>query len=459
MLKLYNTLTRKLEVFKSIKQKQVSMYTCGLTTYNYGHIGNFRAFICADILRRYLEYKKFKVKQITNITDVDDKTIRDSQKENLSLKEFTKKYEDAYFEDIKTLNIEKSFKYPKATDHIKEMVSLIKELLKKGYAYKTDDGIYFKISKFKDYGKLANLKLDELKKGASGRVKNDEYERENIQDFCLWKFYDKNDGNVGWKTEIGFGRPGWHIECSAMSMKYLGKTFDIHTGGKDLIFPHHQNEIAQSESVTGKKFVNHWMHNEFILVDGKKMSKSLGNFYTLRDILNKGYNGREIRYALMSTNYKIPFNFTFDGLAAARNSISRLDEFILKMNKADGKSNEINLLIKNVKKEFEKSMDDDLNISKALASIFDFINEAYKLDVSRKNGKTIIKTIKEFDKILGLNLGEKEQLSKELMDLINKREEARKKKDYKKSDELRSLLKQKGIILEDTKEGIIWKKI
>ena len=436
------------------------MYTCGLTTYNYGHIGNFRAFICADILRRYLEYKKYKVKQVTNITDVDDKTIRDSIKENISLKEFTKKYEEAYFDDIKTLNIEKSFNYPKATDHIKEMVSLIKELLKKGYAYKTNDGIYFKISKFRDYGKFANLKLDELKKGASGRVKNDEYERENIQDFCLWKFYDKNDGDVGWKTEIGFGRPGWHVECSAMSMKYLGKTFDIHTGGKDLIFPHHQNEIAQSEAANGKKFVNYWVHNEFILVDGKKMSKSLGNFYTLRDILNKGYNGREIRYALMSTNYKIPFNFTFDGLTAARNSISRLDEFILKMNKADGKSNKkIDLLIKNVIKKFEGAMDDDLNISRALGSIFDFINEVYKLEISKENGKTIIKTIKEFDKVLGLSLGEKEELSKELRDLIDKREEARKKKDYKKSDELRELLKQKGIVLEDTKEGIIWKKI
>jgi len=429
--------------------------------YNYGHIGNFRAFICADILRRYLEYKGYKVKQVTNITDVDDKTIRDSQKENISLKEFTKKYENAYFEDIKTLNIEPSFKYPRATEHIKEMISLIKILLKKGYAYKTDDGIYFNIKKFKDYGKFANLDLKELKAEASGRVKKDEYEKENVQDFCLWKFYDKNDGDVYWKTSIGIGRPGWHVECSAMSMKYLGNTFDIHTGGIDLIFPHHQNEIAQSEAATGKKFVDYWVHNEFILVDGKKMSKSLGNFYTLRDILNKGYNGREIRYSLMSINYRIPFNFTFEGLEAAKKSISRLDEFILKLESVkESKNNKkVDSLIKNVKKEFEEAMDDDLNISKALASIFNLINEIYKLKISKEDSKKVIKTIKDFDGVLGLNLGEKESITKELMNLIKKREEARKNKDYKKADEIRELLKKKGILLEDTKEGIIWKKI
>jgi len=429
--------------------------------YNYGHIGNFRAFICADILRRYLEYKGYKVKQVTNITDVDDKTIRDSQKENISLKEFTKKYENAYFEDIKTLNIEPSFKYPRATEHIKEMISLIKILLKKGYAYKTDDGIYFNIKKFKDYGKFANLDLKELKAEASGRVKKDEYEKENVQDFCLWKFYDKNDGDVYWKTSIGIGRPGWHVECSAMSMKYLGNTFDIHTGGIDLIFPHHQNEIAQSEAATGKKFVDYWVHNEFILVDGKKMSKSLGNFYTLRDILNKGYNGREIRYSLMSINYRIPFNFTFEGLEAAKKSISRLDEFILKLESVkESKNNKkVDSLIKNVKKEFEEAMDDDLNISKALASIFNLINEIYKLKISKEDSKKVIKTIKDFDSVLGLNLGEKESITKELMNLIKKREEARKNKDYKKADEIRELLKKKGILLEDTKEGIIWKKI
>lgn len=408
-----------------------------------------------------MEYKGYKVKQVTNITDVDDKTIRDSQKENISLKEFTKKYENAYFEDIKTLNIEPSFKYPRATEHIKEMISLIKILLKKGYAYKTDDGIYFNIKKFKDYGKFANLDLKELKAEASGRVKKDEYEKENVQDFCLWKFYDKNDGDVYWKTSIGIGRPGWHVECSAMSMKYLGNTFDIHTGGIDLIFPHHQNEIAQSEAATGKKFVDYWVHNEFILVDGKKMSKSLGNFYTLRDILNKGYNGREIRYSLMSINYRIPFNFTFEGLEAAKKSISRLDEFILKLESVkESKNNKkVDSLIKNVKKEFEEAMDDDLNISKALASIFNLINEIYKLKISKEDSKKVIKTIKDFDSVLGLNLGEKESITKELMNLIKKREEARKNKDYKKADEIRELLKKKGILLEDTKEGIIWKKI
>ncbi|MDD5133422.1 MAG: cysteine--tRNA ligase [Candidatus Nanoarchaeia archaeon] len=461
MIKLFNTLTRKKEEFKPIKTKEVGIYSCGLTVYNYGHIGNFRAFVFADLLHRYFEYKGFKVKHITNITDVDDKTIRDSQKEKLSLKQFTSKYEKAFFEDIKTLNIKESFKYPKATEHIKEMVSIIKKLLDKGYAYKTDDGIYFKISKDKEYGKLAHLKFADLEAGASERVTKDEYDKENVQDFCLWKFYDKLDGDVFWDTEIGKGRPGWHIECSAMSMKYLGETFDIHTGGIDLIFPHHENEIAQSECATGKKFVNYWLHNEFILVDGKKMSKSLGNFYTYRDVLAKGYSGMEIRYSLLSTHYRIPFNFTFEGLDSARNSLKRLNEFVNRLNfvKSDKDSKKVSDLIKNVKKEFEESLDDDLNIANALASIFGFISEINKLKISKKEAKEILKTLNEFDQVLGLNLiSKKESIPKEIKELMDKREKYRKEKDWKKADEIRDKLKEKGFVLEDTKEGIIWKK-
>ncbi|MFA5176489.1 MAG: cysteine--tRNA ligase [Candidatus Nanoarchaeia archaeon] len=462
MIKLFNTLTRKKEEFKPIKNKNVGIYSCGLTVYNYGHIGNFRAFVFADLLHRYLEYKGYKIKHITNVTDVDDKTIRDSQKEKLSLKQFTSKYEKAFFEDIKTLNIKESFKYPRATEHIKEMVSIIKKLLNKGYAYKTDDGIYFKISKDKEYGKLAHLKFDDLEAGASERVKKDEYDKENVQDFCLWKFYDKLDGDVFWETEIGKGRPGWHIECSAMAMKYLGETFDIHTGGIDLIFPHHENEIAQSECATRKKFVNYWLHNEFILVDGKKMSKSLGNFYTLRDVLAKGYSGREIRYSLLSTHYRIPFNFTFEGLDSARNSLKRLNEFINRLNfvKSDKDSKKVSSLIKNVKKEFEESLDDDLNIANALGSIFSFINEVNKLDPSKKEVKEILETLNEFDQVLGLNLiSKKEAIPKEIKELMDKREKYRKEKDWKKADEIRNKLKEKGFVLEDTKKGIIWKKV
>ncbi len=460
MLKLYNTFTRKTEAFKPIKDKEVSMYTCGLTVYDYGHIGNFRAFVCADLLHRYLEYKGYKVKHITNITDVDDKTIKNSIKNKVSLKEFTSKYEKAFFEDIKTLNIKDSYKYPKATENIKEMVAIVKKLMDKGYAYKTDDGIYFNIKKFKDYGKLANLKSSELKVGASGRVKKDEYDKENVQDFCLWKFWDKDDGDVYWETEIGKGRPGWHIECSAMSMRYLGETFDIHTGGIDLIFPHHQNEIAQSEAANGKKFVNYWVHNAFILVDGKKMSKSWGNFYTLRDILKKGYSGREIRYCLMNTNYRIPFNFTFEGLESARKSIKRLDEFVNKLNFVNEKSDnkKVDDLIKKIKYEFEKALDDDLNISKAIASLFEFINEINKLSISKNDSKKILNLIKELDSVLGLDLVKKKsKLNEEIQNLIDKREEYRKNKDYKKADEIRDNLLKKGIVLEDSKEGVIWK--
>jgi len=291
MIKFYNTLTRKKEIFKPLKDKKVGIYTCGLTVYDFAHIGNLRAYVFADILRKTLKANDFEIKEVMNITDVDDKTIKKSQEEKESLKEFTKKYEKAFIENFKEMNIEKSEVMPRATDNIKEMVSIIKELLKKRIAYKTNDGIYFSIKKFKDYGKLSGVKIKKLKTGASKRVSKDEYEKDSVNDFALWKFYDKKDGNVFWETEIGKGRPGWHIECSAMSMKYLGKQFDIHIGGVDLIFPHHENEIAQSEASFGKKpWVKYWLHNEWILVDGKKMSKSKKNFYKLEDITNKGYS-------------------------------------------------------------------------------------------------------------------------------------------------------------------------
>ena len=289
-LKLYNTLTRKKEVFKPINKNSVGIYLCGPTIYNHVHIGNLRAYLFADILRRYFEFKDYKIKEVMNLTDVDDKTIRDSQIKKKSLKEFTKEYEKGFLEDIKSMNLETPEFIPKATEHIPEMINLIKDLLNKKFAYKSEDGIYFSIKKFKNYGKLAGIKLADLKTGASERVGEDEYEKENARDFALWKFYTKEDGNVFWETEFGKGRPGWHIECSAMSMKYLGKSFDIHMGGEDLIFPHHENEIAQSEASTGKKFVNYWLHNGWVLVDGKKMSKSLKNFYNLKDIIKRGYS-------------------------------------------------------------------------------------------------------------------------------------------------------------------------
>ena len=456
-LKLYSTLTRKKSIFKPIKPGFVSMYSCGLTVYNYGHIGNFRAFINADILKRYLEYGGFNVKHVTNITDVDDKTIRESQKEKISLKEFTEKYTKAFFDNCATLNIEPSNYYPKATGYIQEMVEIIKLLLEKQYAYKSEDGsIYFKISKFKNYGKLARLEKQELKAGA--RVDNDEYGKDQANDFVLWKAYSKEDGDNFWLAETGKGRPGWHLECSAMSTKHLGQPFDIHTGGIDLVFPHHQNEIAQSEAAFGKKFVNYWFHNEYLLVEGKKMSKSFGNFYTLRDLLIKGYSGRQIRYLLLSTHYRQPLNFTFQGLDAAKNSLQRIDDFMLSLKIYSGGKDAIKIknLIKKTKLSFEKAMDDDLNISLALSYIFNLIKQANisisKKHISRKTADELISLMHNFDKVLGV-LKEGEKIPKEIEELVRKREHARKIKDFLESDKLRNLIKQKGYIVEDTLEG------
>ncbi len=460
VLKLYNTLTRKKEVFKPIKKGKVGLYSCGPTVYNYPHIGNYRAYIVADLLKRYLKYSGLEVKHVMNITDIDDKTIRDSQKEGTNLKEFTKKYEKAFLDDLNKLDIEKADIYPRATEHIKEMVKIIRILIDKGFAYKGKDGcIYYSISKFKEYGKLAHIKTKELKVGA--RVKQDEYEKEQANDFALWKAWDKNDGNVFWETEIGKGRPGWHIECSTMSAKYLGNHFDIHTGGIDLVFPHHENEIAQSEAATGKKFVNYWVHNEWLLVEGKKMSKSLGNFYTLKDLLDKDYDPIAIRYTLMSTHYRQQLNFTFKELDAAKNALQRLNDFMLKLDESKAKSNkEIPKIIEKAKKDFEKAMDNDLDISKAFAVIFDFIRAINKLEISKEDSKKIKALMTEFDKVLGLNLKVKqEKLPEKLIGLIDQREQARKNKDYEKADKIREELKEKGIILEDTPQGIRWKKV
>ena len=462
-LKIYNTLTRKKEAFKPIMKGLVKIYSCGPTVYDFAHIGNFRAYVCVDILKRYLKYKGFKVKHIMNITDVDDKTIKGANKEGISLKEFTRRYEKAFFEDIETLNIDKADAYPRATEHIKEMVAIIKKLLKNGTAYKSEDGIYFDISKFKDYGKLSHTKLEGLEAGK--RVKQDQYEKEQIQDFALWKMHDKEDGNVVWKTDIGDGRPGWHIECSAMSMKYLGEHFDIHAGGIDLVFPHHENEIAQSEASTKKKFVNYWIHNEHLLVDGHKMSKSLRNFFTLRDLLNKEYSPRAIRYLLLSANYRVQLNFTEEAVKAAENAVQRLDDFMAKLKeiKNNYKNNDIDKLIQKTKKHFEDAMDDDLSISIALSHIFEFIKEINVLmmhdKIGKNNAKKIINFMQDIDKVLGILKEKEEKLSPELKKLIEEREKARKEKDYAKADRIREELKQKGVILEDTKGGVRWKKV
>lgn len=460
----FNTLTRKKEKFTPLEKGKVKIYTCGPTVYDFAHIGNFRTFIFQDLLRRWLEYRGFKVTQVMNITDVDDKTIGGARKQGTSLRQYTDYYMKAFIEDIEALNLEKAEHYPRATEHIPEMVTLIKRLMEKGYAYKGEDGsIYYDISKFKEYGKLSKLKIKELKPGA--RVKVDEYEKEEAQDFALWKSWDEEDGDVFWGTEIGKGRPGWHIECSTMAMMYLGETIDIHSGGVDLVFPHHENEIAQSEAATGKEFARYWLHSEHLLVEGKRMAKSLGNFYTLRDLMNKGYEPKAIRFLLMATHYRQQLNFTFEGLDAAKNAVDRLKTFTRRLLEADGKGcgEELKRLMADLQRLFEEAMDDDLNISVALAALFDFVREVNRLmDVnvlSRKEAEEVYALVMRFDKVLGV-IGEvkvEEKLPKEAEELIRKREEARKAKDWKTADKIREQLKAMGIVIEDTPQGVKWR--
>ncbi len=463
-IKLFNTLTRQKEEFKTIAPGKVGVYTCGPTVYDYAHIGNFRAFVFEDLLKRWLEYRGFQVTHVMNLTDVDDKTIKGSQKQTKPLREYTDFYSNAFFEDIKVLNIEPATAYPRATDHIPEMVSIIKKLLQKGIAYCGEDGsVYFAVGKFPEYGKLSHIHVQDLKAGA--RVSQDEYAKEEAQDFALWKAWTPEDGDVYWETELGKGRPGWHIECSAMSMKYLGETFDIHCGGVDNMFPHHENEIAQSEAATGKPFVHYWMHNEHLLVEGKKMAKRLGNFYTLRDLLTKGLDPLAIRYLLLSTHYRQQFNFTFEGLEAAKGAIERLANLQRRLQDANGKggSRKIKELTLNVQECFGGALDDDLNISVALASLFDFVRDINNLldanELSKAEAATVSKLIDDFDKVLGVIPKLKEEsLPAEAEQLIRKREEARKAKDWKTADSARAQLKTMGIVLEDTAQGVRWKR-
>ena len=462
---IFNTLTRKKEPFHPIVEGTVKLYTCGPTVYDYAHIGNFRAFIFEDLFKRWLMYRGYKVTHIMNLTDIDDKTIRGSQKQGIPLRKFTEFYVKAFFEDIKALNILPADVYPKATDHIPEMIELIKTLMAKGVAYSGEDGsIYFSVAKFPDYGKLSHLKVCELKAGA--RVCQDEYAKEEAQDFALWKAWTPEDGDVFWETELGKGRPGWHIECSAMSTKYLGETFDIHCGGVDNMFPHHENEIAQSEAASGKPFVNYWMHNEHLQVEGKKMSKRFGNFYTLRDLLAKGYDPIAIRYLLMSTHYRQQFNFTFEGLESAKAAVERLRNFMRRLHEVEctTATGKVKVLIDKLEACFSGSMDNDLNVAVALASLFDFVREMNALLdanlVSKQEAADVGGLMMRLDTVLGVigKVEVEEALPEDIDALVQKREAARKAKNWKEADEIRAQLKAMGIVLEDTAQGIRWHK-
>ncbi len=461
MLRLYNTISRKKEPF-SPQGEEVKIYTCGPTVYDFAHIGNFRAYVFQDLLRRYLKFKGFKVRQVMNITDVDDKTIKRSREEGISLKEYTSRYEKAFFEDLKAMNIDRAEHYPRATEHISDMVRIIKVLLEKGYAYYAQDkSVYFDISKFEEYGKLSRIKVSELKEGA--RVRQDEYAKEEARDFALWKAYTKEDGDVFWETEIGKGRPGWHIECSAMSMHYLGETLDIHAGGVDLIFPHHENEIAQSEAYTGRVFSRFWVHNEHLLVEGRKMSKSLGNFFTLRELLDKGYNARAIRYLLLATHYRKKLNFTFKALEDAERTLKRLEDFRERIEnlQVEEEGSYLKEEIEKAREEFFSALDDDLDTPKALSSLFTLVKNANRAISSGKIGsedkEEILKFIADFNSIFAVLTEKKDELPEEFKKLIKEREEARARRDFKRADEIRDYLLSKGIEIEDTPEGTRWK--
>jgi len=475
MLKFYNTLTRKKEIFRPIEKKIVKIYTCGPTVYNYAHIGNLSAYLFSDLLKRYLRYSGFGLIDAMNLTDVDDKTIKASQENNQPLRQYTSFFIDALLEDFEKLNIIKPKVLCRATDHINEMIDLIKKLVNSGYAYQAEDGsVYYKISTFKDYGKFARLKKDQLKNDASGRINNDEYKKEEATDFVLWKKWNDKDGKVCWDSLFGKGRPGWHIECSAMSMKYLGETFDIHTGAVDLIFPHHQNEIAQSESVTGKQFVRFWLHRGFLKINSEKMSKSLGNIYTLEDILKKCSNPLAFRYLVLTNHYRSSLNFTFDSLKASSNSLNKFQDFIDRLSKVKDSDidneqslKEININIKKTLDRFKEYMDDDLNTPKAIADLFGFMKKINKMiikdEVGVKGAESIIKFIKNINEVWGFLGIPAEKIDgkfkNKIENLIQKRNEYRLSKNWKEADKIKNDLSKMNVVVKDGKETTEWKII
>jgi cysteinyl-tRNA synthetase len=460
-LRFFNTYSRELEEFHPLVSagREVKMYTCGPTVYSHAHIGNFRAYLFEDLLQRHLELREFKVHRVMNITDVDDKTIQGSRSASIPLAEFTAPFKQAFFEDLDILRIKRADSFPEATDprQIAGMIGMIKTLMERNLAYQADDqSIYFRINKFPAYGQLAHFDLSELR--STGRVKSDEYDKEHIGDFALWKAWDEEDGPVRWESPWGSGRPGWHIECSAMATHLLGEQLDLHCGGVDNIFPHHEAEIAQTEGCTGKKFVRYWMHCAHLMVDGQKMSKSLGNFYTLRDVLAKGYSGREVRYALMRVHYRAPLNFTWEGMEESREALARIDDWI---NRLETKSQEDNVQrptsnVQRPTEEFEAALDDDLNISAALGVLFENIRKTNRfLDegtLSSSEAQHWVQWWARIDRVLGVT-GTKSGIPDEIIALAEARVQARLAKDWRKSDELRDELAAKGWEARDTKDG------
>jgi len=445
-MNVFNSLTRRNEELSPLEGNEVRLYTCGPTVYNFAHIGNFRAYAFEDILRRVVQFNGMKIKQVMNLTDVDDKTIRGANAAGVKLTDFTKTYKDAFFADLKKLNIQPAEIYPAATDHILEMIALVQKLIEKGVAYQSEDkSVYFKVREFPGYGKLAHIDFDHQQTGL--RCAADEYDKENVGDFALWKAWEESDGPVAWDSPWGKGRPGWHIECSAMSMKYLGETFDLHTGGIDNLFPHHENEIAQAEAATGKPFVKTWMHCAHLRVNGEKMSKSAGNFFTLRDLLAKGYTGREIRYVLINAHYRTGLNFAFSALDDARKSLSRIDACVEKTTEGAIPEWAVAHLV-----AFTDAVNDDLNLPRAFAALFELVR-----DTNAKGGEGVRGAFRRMDEVLGVIFFENEKRSveipSEIQALLDQRAAARQAKDWAESDRLRDAIAAAGWLVKDSKEG------
>ena len=469
-LKLFNTLTRSVQEFAPLDPagKKIGLYCCGPTVYDFAHIGNWRTIVFADLVRRTLEFSGYEVKHVMNITDVEDKIIQRVRENKTTLREFTGKFETAFLDDLKALGCREPHQKPRATEHIPEIIALIEKLVARGVAYQAADGsVYFSIEKYRGcgcrYGQLLKLNLDEMRAGE--RVAADEYEKESVADFALWKARMPYDGDVFWPSPFGEGRPGWHIECSAMSIKALGETFDLHLGGEDLKFPHHEDEIAQSEGATGKPFVKFWLHGAHLLVEGKKMSKSLGNFFTLRDLLAKGFTGREVRYLLLTAHYRETFNFTLDGLAGAKTALARIDECVGKLReraasskaKGEGPKPEEALV-----ERFTAALADDLNISAAWASVFEWVREMNKRiadnSLSPEAAGVALTAWAKVDSVLGVGEKAETEVPAEIQALAEARTAAKQAKDFKRADAIRDELKTKGWVIEDTPKGIKLKK-
>ena len=459
-LRLYNTYSREVEDFTPLDAagREVRLYTCGPTVYSFAHIGNFRAYIFEDLLQRHLEARGYRVRRVMNLTDVDDKTIRGCREKGVPLAEFTAPFKKAFFVDLGVLRITPAESYPEATadQYIQRMVEMIRVLVERNYAYQAEDkSVYYRINQFPKYGCLAHLDLEQMR--PSGRVSSDEYEKESVGDFALWKAWDEADGDVGWESPWGRGRPGWHIECSAMAGALLGDELDIHCGGEDNIFPHHEAEIAQTEAVTGKKFVRYWMHCKHLMVDGQKMSKSLGNFYTLRDVVAKGYTGREVRYSLLRVNYGLPLNFTFEGMAGARESLHRIDEWVARLTAHAGSAAaEPHPLAED--HGFEDALDQDLNISGALGHLFEIVRETNRAmdqeSVTSGQARSLLDWWTRINRTLALEPdADANTVPPQVQSLADERAAARSNKNWKRSDELRDAVAAKGWTIKDTKDG------